>query len=105
MVTLPSMRKVVLWIGMSVDGFTSGVNERLDWLVPHATQSRGRGESPDGCGSGATQTLMGRVNYEGFVGYWPQVKERSQASRMGRRPYPAGWTGRFPQGRILAHAT
>jgi hypothetical protein len=31
------MRKVVLWVGMSLDGFTSGVNENLDWLVPHAT--------------------------------------------------------------------
>ena len=30
--------KVVLWIGMSLDGFTSGVNEQLDWLAPHATR-------------------------------------------------------------------
>jgi hypothetical protein len=32
------MRKVILWVGMSLDGYTSGVNEQLDWLVPHATQ-------------------------------------------------------------------
>lgn len=32
------MRNVVLWVGMSLDGFTSAENERLDWLVPRATQ-------------------------------------------------------------------
>lgn len=32
------MRKVILWVGMSLDGYTSGVNEQLDWLVPHATR-------------------------------------------------------------------
>jgi hypothetical protein len=35
------MRKVKLWIGMSFDGFTSGVNEQLDWLVPYVTAPEG----------------------------------------------------------------
>lgn len=73
------MRKVVLWIGMSLDGFTSGVNEQLDWLVPHAT----RPESfpifrrlRERCDT----VLVGRVNYEGFFGYWPKVKDDPKAS-------------------------
>ena len=73
------MRKVVLWIGMSLDGFTSGVNEQLDWLVPHATQPesfpifRRLRERCD-------TVLVGRVNYEGFFGYWPTVKDDPRAS-------------------------
>jgi dihydrofolate reductase len=73
------MRNVVLWIGMSLDGFTSGVNERLDWLVPHATKPeaaaiyRGLRERSD-------TVLVGRVNYEGFFGYWPKVKDDPKAS-------------------------
>jgi dihydrofolate reductase len=73
------MRKVVLWIGMSLDGFTSGVNERLDWLVPHATRPEGHAlfrklrERSD-------TVLVGRVNYEGYAQYWPNVKDDPKAS-------------------------
>jgi dihydrofolate reductase len=74
------MRRVVLWIGMSLDGFTSGPNEQLDWLVPHATRPlpmatyRRLRERCD-------TVLVGRVNYEGFLGYWPKVKDDPKASR------------------------
>jgi dihydrofolate reductase len=75
------MRKVVLWIGMSLDGFTSGVNEQLDWLVPHATRPESEPifrRLRERCDT----VLVGRVNYEGFFGYWPQVKDDPKASRM-----------------------
>ena len=74
------MRKVVLWIGTSLDGFTSGVNEQLDWLVPHATQPESEAIFRR-LRERATRCLVGRVNYEGFVGYWPQVKDDPKASR------------------------
>src|SRR5437868_12283451 len=73
------MRNVVLWIGMSLDGFTSGVNEQLDWLVPHATRPQSEPifkrlrERSD-------LVLLGRVNYEGFFGYWPKVKDDPKAA-------------------------
>jgi len=73
------MRNVVLWIGMSVDGFTSGPNEQLDWLVPHATQPEGMAifrRLRERCDT----VLLGRVNYEGFFGYWPTVKDDPKAS-------------------------
>jgi dihydrofolate reductase len=79
MVSLAGMRKVVLWIGMSLDGFTSGVNEQLDWLVPHATRPE---STPifrrlrERCDT----ILLGRVNYEGFAGYWPKVKDDPKAA-------------------------
>src|SRR3954470_13653766 len=74
------MRKVTLWIGMSFDGFTSGVNEQLDWLVPYVTAPEGMAifrKLREGCDT----ILLGRVNYEGFHGYWPPVKDDPKASR------------------------
>jgi len=64
---------------MSLDGFTSGEKERVDWLVPHATRPEGHAifrrlrERSD-------TVLLGRVNYEGFLGYWPKVKDDPKAS-------------------------
>ena len=75
------MRKVVLWVGMSLDGFTSGANEQLDWLVPHATRPESEPifrRLRERCDT----VLVGRVNYEGFFGYWPSVKDDPKASRM-----------------------
>ena len=73
------MRNVVLWMGMSLDGFTSGPNERLDWMVPHATQPEGMAlhrRLRERCDT----VLVGRVNYEGFFGHWPKVKDDPKAS-------------------------
>jgi len=73
------MRNVVLWMGISIDGFTSGPNEGLDWLVPHATQPEAHAihrRLRERCDT----VLVGRVNYEGFFGYWPQVKDDPKAS-------------------------
>jgi dihydrofolate reductase len=79
MVTFPIMRKVMLWIGMSLDGFTSDANEKLDWLVPHATAPEAMAifsRLRQRCDT----VLVGRVNYEGFYGYWPKVKDDPKAS-------------------------
>ena len=73
------MRNVVLWVGMSLDGFTSGENEQLDWLVPHATQPEAH-EVFQHVRERAGTILLGRVNYEGFLGYWPGVKDDPKAS-------------------------
>ena len=73
------MRNVVLWVGMSLDGFTSGENEQLDWLVPHATQPEAH-EVFQRLRERAGTILLGRVNYEGFLGYWPGVKDDTNAS-------------------------
>jgi dihydrofolate reductase len=73
------MRNVVLWVGMSLDGFTSAENERLDWLVPHATQPEAH-EVFQRLRERADTILLGRVNYESFLGYWPRVKNDPKAS-------------------------
>jgi len=64
---------------MSLDGYTSGPNEQLDWLAPHITpeakayftKMRERSDT----------ILVGRVNYEGYLSYWPRVKDDPKASR------------------------
>jgi dihydrofolate reductase len=72
------MRNVVLWIGMSLDGFTSGVNEQLDWLVPHATRPQSEPLFKR-LRERADTVLVGRVNYQGFLEYWPKVKDDPKA--------------------------
>jgi dihydrofolate reductase len=81
MIIFSDMRKVILWIGMSLDGYTSGVNEQLDWLVPHATRPEAENvfrPLRERCDT----ILVGRVNYEGFAAYWPKVKDDPKASPM-----------------------
>jgi hypothetical protein len=76
---VPGMRRVVLWMGMSLNGYTSGPDEQLDWLAPHITpqahayfkKMRERSDT----------ILVGRINYEGFLGYWPKIKDDPKASR------------------------
>jgi dihydrofolate reductase len=64
---------------MSFDGFTSDENEKLDWLVPHATTPEGH-EVFSRLRERVDTILVGRVNYEGFAGYWPSVKDDPKAS-------------------------
>jgi len=73
------MRNVVLWVGTSLDGFTSAEGERLDWLVPHATQPEAH-EVFRRLRERADTILLGRVNYQGFFHYWPKVKDDPKAS-------------------------
>lgn len=73
------MRNVVLWMGMSFDGFTSAPGERLDWLVPHVTTPQAMAlfaRLRERCDT----ILVGRVNYEGFLAHWPKVKDDPRAS-------------------------
>jgi len=66
---------------MSLDGYTSGVNEQVDWLVPHATRPEAEkvfGPLRERCDT----VLLGRVNYEFFASYWPKVKDDPKASPM-----------------------
>lgn len=74
------MRKIKLWIGMSFDGFTADANEKLDWLVPHATSPEGHAIFTD-LRRNVDTVLMGRVNYEGFHAYWPAVASDPKASK------------------------
>lgn len=71
------MRKVILMMSVSVDGFFEGPNRELDWhlvddeLHTHFNQELGA--------MGAF--LNGRVNYELMAEYWPTADEDASASK------------------------
>jgi dihydrofolate reductase len=76
---LPGMRKVILWIGMSLDGFTADETDGVDWLVPSATTPEAQAFFA-GLRARSDTVLVGRVNYEGFQSYWPSVQNDPKAS-------------------------
>jgi dihydrofolate reductase len=67
-------RRVVTWVSISMDGFTSGPGGPAQdtWLYEHAMQDQ-TGEYFEGVWRGASTALLGRTNYEGFHGVWPGI--------------------------------
>ncbi|MGG0186405.1 dihydrofolate reductase family protein [Bacillus rhizoplanae] len=66
------MRKVILQIHVSLDGFTAGPNGEMDWLVPHVITDEAYQYEYD-LYSTVDTVLLGRANYEGFFSFWPAV--------------------------------
>ncbi len=67
------MRKVILFMHVSVDGFVCGPNDEMDWV----TMNDGKiGEYliPE-LQKTVDTMLVGRVLYQGFQQYWPTVPE------------------------------
>ena len=61
------MRKIVLWMSVSVDGFFEGPNRELDWhLVDDELHSHFNAEL-----SAMGAFLDGRVTYELMAAFWP----------------------------------
>src|SRR6476469_2623012 len=67
-------RVVVAQISLSLDGRVSGPGGPSDMgpIASHAVSDAAHERSARVLAS-ATTALMGRVNYEGFHGYWPPV--------------------------------
>jgi len=76
-------RTVIASVTVSLDGCSAGPGGDLTGLVEHAG-------SPatvawfEGVFRGASTTLMGRTNYEGFYGYWPAMARDPASSPRGR---------------------
>jgi dihydrofolate reductase len=70
------MRKVIMQIELTLDGFYAGPKEEFDWftLDPEAWQFS------FGLLSQIDSVLLGRKNYEGFASYWPTVATNPEAS-------------------------
>ena len=63
------MRKIIGLIHMSLDGYTSGLNDEMDWIVYNdevAQYSHDLHALTDAA-------IYGRVTYEGMQSYWPTV--------------------------------
>jgi dihydrofolate reductase len=69
-----SDRRVVANMSLTLDGRYAGPGGALDlgWVMPYAVSNTSR-DHLTGLWEPATTALLGRVNAEGFLGYWPTV--------------------------------
>lgn len=71
------MRKLVLFMHTSLDGFVAGPNGELDWanmdeeIFDYAEQRTNEADT----------ALYGRVTYEMMAGYWPTAADQPGATR------------------------
>jgi dihydrofolate reductase len=67
-------RRVVTWVSLSMDGFTSGPGgpQHDTWLYEHALQEQTAAYF-ETVWRGASTALLGRTNYEGFYPVWPGI--------------------------------
>jgi dihydrofolate reductase len=64
------MRKIVVFDRVTADGYFSGPEGNLDWVVPDAEIDRLGGDAVPGSGN---MMLFGRRTYQMFESFWPHV--------------------------------
>jgi dihydrofolate reductase len=62
------MRKVVLFVDTSLDGFMGGPDAEMDWMVQDDEVDK---EFTTGLRESVDTILTGRVAYQSFEGFWP----------------------------------
>jgi dihydrofolate reductase len=72
--TSPSGRRVVTNLALSLDGRYAKPDDHLDmsWVMPYAVTDVAR-DHLTSLWEPATTAVLGRVNAEGFLGFWPTV--------------------------------
>lgn len=66
-------RRVVTNMSLSIDGHYAGADPLdMGWVMPYAVTDVAR-DHLTGLWEPATTALLGRVNAEGFLGFWPTV--------------------------------
>jgi dihydrofolate reductase len=76
------MRKIIVTMWISLDGFIAGPNEAMDWVLVDDEM----GQYEDSMVSNADTLLLGRVTYDSFAGAWPYVPDNPDASE-GEKAY------------------
>ena len=71
------MRKIIVTMWVTLDGFIAGSNEEMDWVMVDDEM----GKYEDDMVSSADTLILGRVTYESFAGAWPHVPENPSASK------------------------
>jgi dihydrofolate reductase len=71
------MRKVVLFMHISLDGFAAGPNGELDWISYDEELEK----YAEGIVSTVGAALYGRVTYQMMESYWPTVLTNPSATR------------------------
>jgi dihydrofolate reductase len=72
------MRKVILFMHVSLDGFVCGPKDEMDWTTMD-DDSVGEFLIPD-LQKTVDTMLVGRVLYQGFEQFWPTVPENPQST-------------------------
>ena len=85
MTTTNKLRIVIANISLSLDGKVTGPGGEYDmgWIVPHAISNAAR-DHMISISQPATTVLLGKNNYMGFGGYWPNVADDESADPRDR---------------------
>lgn len=83
------MRKIVMLNRISIDGFFAGPNGEIDWFIHDPEVDQAVHEIP-GAGEAAPENqpgmlLAGRITYQMFESYWPQVARDPNAPEGARK--------------------
>lgn len=70
------MRKLIMTMWVTLDGFIAGPNNEMDWL---GSFDPAMGQYEDDFVTAADTLLLGRVTYESFAGAWPNVPNNPNA--------------------------
>jgi dihydrofolate reductase len=73
------MRKLIVSINVTLNGFMAGSNGSLDWHMPYWSEEMSRVTSEQL--SNADTILLGRITYNAMAGYWPLQQASSYAAR------------------------
>jgi len=76
------MRKIVMANWVSIDGFFAGPNGEIDWIVRDPEVDKAWHEIGD---MQADTLLSGRLSYQGFESFWPQVAKDPNAPEPMRK--------------------
>ncbi len=78
------MRKIIVTMWVSCDGFIAGPNGEMDWIADSYDEEMGKYEGD--LVNAADTLLLGRVTYQSFAGAWPYVPDNPSASE-GEKEY------------------
>lgn len=70
------MRKVIVTMWVTLDGFIAGPNDDMSWIIVDDAM----GAYEDAMVSAADTLVLGRVTYQSFAGAWPYVPDNPAAS-------------------------
>jgi dihydrofolate reductase len=87
------MRKVILAMNITLDGFISGANGELDWVT--MDEEIDNSLLPDLLSTVDT-ALIGRVLYQGFANYWPSAETKNPSLSKGEIEF-AHWINNAPK--------
>lgn len=83
------MRKLILQEFLTLDGLAAGPNDSVDYVSASTEGDKSFGEEQMKLMDSIDTILLGRVTYEMFAGYWPNVnkgKEKAFADKLNSIP-------------------